>query len=74
MRGDRQMVFGVHCIILNAKGENAFSFLLNSHHQIFTDAEMVADDRTEKSRNELIRKATEIGLEALVQQIKFTSK
>ena len=70
-RGNRQSVFGIHLIILNAEGENAFSFLLNSHHQMFVDADMVVDDLSEKSRAELIRKATEVGLQALVRQMRL---
>ena len=69
-RGNRQSVFGIHLIILNAEGENAFSFLLNSHHQMFVDADMIVDDLSEKSRAELIRKATEVGLQALVLQMR----
>ncbi len=69
-RDNRLSVFGVHCIILDKTGKNAFSFLLNSHHQMFADAGMVANDRSEKSRAELIRKATTLGMEALVLQIR----
>ena len=74
MRGDRQRVFGIHCIILDAKGENAFSFLLNSHHQMFVDAKMMAEDLSDKSRDELIKKATEVGLAALVEQIRHAGE
>jgi hypothetical protein len=73
-RGTRQMVFGIHCIVLNAEGENVFSFLLNSHHQMFIDAEMVAEDLTQESRAELVTKATDLGSEALVQQIRLAGK
>jgi hypothetical protein len=71
MHGNRQAVFGIHCIILDAEGENAFSFLLNSHHQMFVDADLVVDDLSEKSRAELVSKATGVGLEALVGQIRL---
>lgn len=73
-RGDRQAVFGIHCIILDRQGGNAFSFLLNSHHQIFCDADMVANDLSEQSRAALIKKATAAGLEALDQQIKLETE
>ena len=68
-RGSMQSVFGIHCIVLDASGSNAFSFLLNSHHQVFVDAAMTSDDGSERSRAELVRKATEVGLEALTAQI-----
>ena len=68
-RGSRQAVFGIHCIVLDAAGNNAFSFLLNSHHQPFVDAAMVSEDDSEQSRADLVRKATEVGLEALTAQI-----
>ena len=73
-RGNRQEVFGVHCILLNDEGGNVFSFLLNSHHQAFVDAGMAAEDQSEKSRSELIMKATAVGLEALVQQIELAGE
>jgi len=68
-RNNRQAVFGIHCIILNNQGQNAYTFLLNSHHQMFVDANMVANDLSAESRNQLINKATNVGLEALVMQI-----
>jgi len=68
-RGNRQMVFGIHCLLLDAAGENVFSFLLNSHHRMFVDADMVADDSSEQSRAELIRKATAVGMQALALQM-----
>lgn len=68
-RGNHISVFGIHCIVLNSKGENVFTFLLNSHHQMFVDANMVANDLSGQSLAELVRKATEVGLEALILQI-----
>lgn len=69
MPDNRMMVFGIHCIVLDRKGENVFSFLLNSHHQMFVDAKMMANDSSEKNREELIRKATQVGLDALALQL-----
>ena len=68
-RGSRQSVFGIHCIVLNTEGQNAFSFLLNSHHQMFVDAKMTGEGESDQVRNELIKKATAVGLEALAAQI-----
>ena len=33
-----QHIFGVHVYVLDQKGQNVFSFLLNSHHQSFIEA------------------------------------
>ena len=68
-RGNRQSVFGIDCIVLDAEGSNGFSFLLNSHHQMFVEADLVADEVSEQSRAALVEKATAVGLEALVAQI-----
>ena len=63
-------IFGIHCIILNKKGENAFSFLLNSHHKPFIDAQLRATDASEKAFDVLIEKSTAVALKALSEQIK----
>ncbi len=44
-RGSGIEVFGIHCFLLRSDGANAFSFLLNSHHQAFVDAKQYADNR-----------------------------
>jgi hypothetical protein len=62
-------VFGIHCFVLDRAGRNAFSFLLNSHHQLFVEADMNAADDSPAARTELVRKATEVGIKALQQQI-----
>jgi hypothetical protein len=67
--GDRA-VFGIHCYIFDRQGNNAFSFLMNSHHKLFVDADMVASDTSDASRLMLIDKATKVGVAALIQQIK----
>ncbi len=68
-RGNSQSVFGIDCMVLDAEGQNVFSFLLNSHHQMFVDAGMMTDNLSEQTHAELVQKATEVGLEALVAQI-----
>jgi len=35
-----QATGGIQCYILNNKGEDVFSFLLNSHHDLFNDANL----------------------------------
>lgn len=67
-----QAVFGIQCYVLDQQGRNAFSFLLNSHHRIFADANLVARNSTEATRNQMIEKATRVGLAALIQQIRRT--
>jgi len=67
---DNLSVFGIQCYILDDQGQNAFSFLLNSHHQMFADANLVADRSSEAARAKLIESATQLGVTALLQQIK----
>ena len=62
-------VFGVHIYILDRNGENAFSFLMNSHHRSFVDANMVVKDSSEAAHTRVIEKATRLGLAALKAQI-----
>ena len=42
-----QAVFGVEVYIVDAQGRNAFSFLLNAHHEMFAAAELIASDSSE---------------------------
>ena len=64
-----QAVFGIHIYILDREGRNAFSFLLNNHHQFFRDAKLVAADSSEEARAKMIADATMTGLRALQTQI-----
>lgn len=64
-----QNIFGVHVFILDAEGQNAFSFLLNSHHQSFVDAGLVTEDSSEAARTTLMERATKLGIAALEAQI-----
>lgn len=64
-----QYVFGVHVYILDRNGENAFSFLLNSHHRVFVEADLTVKDSSEAARTCVIEKATQLGLAALKAQI-----
>jgi hypothetical protein len=66
---DNRYVFGVHVFILDRAGENAFSFLLNSHHGSFVDADLVAEDSSEAAHTRVIEKATQLGLAALRAQV-----
>lgn len=63
-------VFGVHIYVLDANGENAFSFLLNSHHKILVEAGLKSADSSDQGREALVLKGTDVALDALLQQIK----
>ena len=65
-----ESIFGIHCYIFDQEGKNAFSFLLNSHHQLFVDAKMIAVDSSAASRTILIDKATQVGITAFIQQVR----
>ncbi|MEJ2522641.1 MAG: hypothetical protein P8080_07150, partial [Gammaproteobacteria bacterium] len=64
-----QAVFGIEVYILDSQRRSAFSFLLNSHHQMFAEAKLVARDKSEASRQEMIGKATQVGLAAFRAQL-----
>jgi len=66
-----ESIFGIHCYIIDQEGENAFSFLLNSHHQLFVDAKLIAGDSSAASRALLIEKATQAGVSAFIQQVRI---
>lgn len=61
--------FGIHIYILDQQGQNAFSFLLNSHHKLFVDADLKVDFDSDMSREMLIAKCTTVALTALRQQL-----
>lgn len=66
---DGQEVFGIECYILDQSGNNAFSFVLNSHHEIFASARLRAQDSSEAARADMISNATRIVIAALQRQI-----
>lgn len=66
---DSQAVFGIEVYIVNQEGQHMLSFLLNSHHQMFADAGLVARNSSEDARNEMIARATAVGLASLQQQL-----
>lgn len=57
----------IQCYILDSDGEDAFSFLLNSHHKLFNDARL--ETEAVESRNELIGKGTGVIIKALQFQL-----
>ena len=64
-----QAVFGIEVYIIDRQGHSAFSFLLNSHHQTFVDAKLVAEGSSEAARAKMIETATRVGVKALKAQI-----
>jgi hypothetical protein len=70
---NRLGVFGIHVYILNQAGHNAFSFLLNSHHQLFISAELYTENSSKESIEKLIADSTRVALQALDQQIQLAN-
>ena len=66
-------VGGIQCYIVDSKGEDAFSFLLNANEKLFKDAQLVAQDGSKASKEALIQAATQVALAALDKQIKLAS-
>jgi len=64
-----QPIFGIHCYVFDRQGQNAFSFLLNSHHQLFADAKLSARGTSEAARDRLVKKATAVGMTAFEAQV-----
>jgi len=62
-------VFGIHVYILKPDGENAFSFLLNSHHESFSNARLRASTGTAKTKEQLAVKSTKVAMQALAEEI-----
>jgi hypothetical protein len=62
-------IFGIECYIVDQEGNNAFSFLLNSHHRLFVDARLVARNSSEEARSEMFARATQAAFAALQAQI-----
>ena len=60
-----EVIHVIQCYILDSDGEDAFSFLLNSHQKIFNDARL--ETEVVKSRDKLIGK----GADAIVTALQF---
>jgi len=63
----------IQCYILDSDGEDAFSFLLNSHHELFANAQQEIAAETAKSRDELIGKGADLIIKALEYQLNALS-
>ena len=62
-------VFGIEVYIMDQHGNSAFSFLLNSHHEMFANARLEARNLSEEARDDMISEATRLGMEALERQL-----
>jgi hypothetical protein len=66
---NRLGIWGIHVYILDPAGNNAFSFLLNSHHQILVDANLFSDTNSKEAVDKLVAESTQVAMQALTQQI-----
>ena len=73
-RSGGEAVGGIQCYVLDSSGSNAFSFLLNSHHELFIDAQLKTDNATAESRDELVKKSTEVVIKAFQCQLNLDDK
>lgn len=64
-----QAVGGIQCYILDDQGEDVFSFLLNSHHDMFNDAELDIDSTDPEEIEDLALQSLFTILQALKIQI-----
>ncbi len=62
-------IFGIHCYVFDRRGRNAFSFLLNSHHRLFSDARLTTRVTSEKGIAKLVDKATDVARVAFKAQV-----
>lgn len=67
-RSPSMEVFGIHVFILEPDGSNAFSFLLNSHHGVFVDADLRTSDISGEGESQLVIKSTKVALLAFKEQ------
>jgi len=65
-------VFGIHIFILNNEGGNVFSFLLNSHHELFVEAKLYAYNPNENDLEELKQRCLNAGVKAFKLMVNKT--
>ncbi|MGA9238221.1 carbohydrate binding domain-containing protein, partial [Robiginitalea sp.] len=63
-------VFGIHVFILDAEGENVFSFLLNSHHELFVEAKLYSYKPSEKDLEALKERCLQVAARAFEIMVK----
>ena len=64
-------VFGIHILILDKETENAFSFLLNSHHDYFAYNSLTAPNAAEANLETLKLKCARVAFDALEKQLEY---
>ncbi|RKD90477.1 LamG-like jellyroll fold domain-containing protein [Mangrovibacterium diazotrophicum] len=64
-------VFGIHILILDKDAENAFSFLLNSHHDYFAYNGLSAANADEANLEALKLKCAQVAFDALTKQLEY---
>ncbi|WP_445386439.1 carbohydrate binding domain-containing protein [Robiginitalea sp. IMCC44478] len=57
-------VFGIHVFILDKEGENVFSFLLNSHHELFVDAKLFSYNPDNTDIEALLQRCLQVAARA----------
>jgi hypothetical protein len=62
-------VWAIDCYFLDSDGEDAFSFVLNGHWDLFNDANLFANNRSEDAIEELIRDAVRVVAQAFQSHI-----
>ncbi|MBN2311644.1 MAG: hypothetical protein JXR94_21880 [Candidatus Hydrogenedentes bacterium] len=67
-------VGGIECYLLEGNGANACSFLLNSHHSVFTEAGLSTADLSPEAREQMIMKGTAVALAELRRRVAEAKK
>ena len=70
----KNSVWGIQCYVLDRKGGNVFSFLLNSHHKALVDAGLKAADASPESKERLIAESTKLAMAALKENVEQERK
>lgn len=73
-RSERLDVFGIHIFILNSLGKNAFSFLLNSHHDYFSINRLFSENSNKENLEILKLKCSRVAFDALKKQIEYAQE
>lgn len=58
---------GIHCYVVNQKGERAYALILNSHHHNFKEGGLRTDDGTPEGLNEMVNRCTNVLLKTLCE-------
>ncbi|MCX2718874.1 carbohydrate binding domain-containing protein [Lentiprolixibacter aurantiacus] len=72
-RNGTLFVFGIHVFILNSEGENVFSYLLNSHHELFLDAKLFAYNPFESDVEGMKKRSLAVAAKAFKLMVKQTN-